>query len=246
MLLRSITKHVKEQNWFAVFVDFLIVVVGILIAFQITNWSEQKSARNDYDLAIERYKAEIDANLEALDTLDAESSEVLLQVNTAFDVLLACKDNAENRDLVDRGLNRALGTFGLTLRNSALRELTETQHLLAQQSELERQKFADIKYLMDVFLSEAEYLETIPLVQRLQDNPIISIGASEQRFVEYSGVDYSRKVRKMKLNLPLDQACQDNALIKSIYTWDRWQGAMPAVTRVLRAEFKTMQDWLEK
>lgn len=44
MLLRSITKHVKDQNWFAVGVDFLIVVVGILIAFQITNWSEKRQA----------------------------------------------------------------------------------------------------------------------------------------------------------------------------------------------------------
>jgi hypothetical protein len=47
MLLRSITKHVKDQNWFAVALDFVIVVVGILIAFQITNWA---SERNDRDL----------------------------------------------------------------------------------------------------------------------------------------------------------------------------------------------------
>ena len=40
MRLRSITKHVKDQNWFAVALDFFIVVVGILIAFQITNWNE--------------------------------------------------------------------------------------------------------------------------------------------------------------------------------------------------------------
>ncbi|MEP0200923.1 MAG: hypothetical protein ABJ084_03820 [Halioglobus sp.] len=45
MLLRRITEHVKEQNWFAVGLDFCIVVAGILIAFQITNWSEARSAR---------------------------------------------------------------------------------------------------------------------------------------------------------------------------------------------------------
>ena len=44
MLLRSITKHVKDQNWFAVALDFVIVVVGILIAFQITNWNESHKA----------------------------------------------------------------------------------------------------------------------------------------------------------------------------------------------------------
>ena len=42
MILRRITKHVKDQNWFAVGLDFFIVVLGILIAFQITNWSEAR------------------------------------------------------------------------------------------------------------------------------------------------------------------------------------------------------------
>jgi hypothetical protein len=50
MLLRSITKHVKDQNWFAVFLDFFIVVAGILIAFQITNSNEQRA-----DRSVERY-----------------------------------------------------------------------------------------------------------------------------------------------------------------------------------------------
>ena len=45
MLLRRITEHVKAQNWTAVALDFVIVVVGILIAFQITNWNDGRSAR---------------------------------------------------------------------------------------------------------------------------------------------------------------------------------------------------------
>ena len=49
MLLRRITKHVKEQNWFAVGLDFIIVVAGILIAFQITNWNEDRAAQAKLD-----------------------------------------------------------------------------------------------------------------------------------------------------------------------------------------------------
>lgn len=37
MLLRSISKHVKDQNWFAVALDLFIIVAGILIAFLIIN-----------------------------------------------------------------------------------------------------------------------------------------------------------------------------------------------------------------
>lgn len=47
MILRRITKHVKDQNWFAVGIDFVIVVAGILIAFQITNWSEERQGLNE-------------------------------------------------------------------------------------------------------------------------------------------------------------------------------------------------------
>ncbi|MEM7430509.1 MAG: hypothetical protein AAF351_01090 [Pseudomonadota bacterium] len=45
MLLRRITQHVKTQNWFAVGIDFVIVVVGVFIGIQVSNWND---ARVDY------------------------------------------------------------------------------------------------------------------------------------------------------------------------------------------------------
>lgn len=47
MRLRRITEHLKEQNWFAVGIDFIIVVIGILIALQIANWSEQEKEKTE-------------------------------------------------------------------------------------------------------------------------------------------------------------------------------------------------------
>ena len=46
MLLRSITKHVGEQNWVAVAIDFVIVVVGVFIGIQVA----KMSAIQDYML----------------------------------------------------------------------------------------------------------------------------------------------------------------------------------------------------
>ena len=40
MLLRRVTEHVKSQNWFAVWLDFVIVVVGVFLGIQIGNWNE--------------------------------------------------------------------------------------------------------------------------------------------------------------------------------------------------------------
>jgi hypothetical protein len=47
MLLRSITKHIKEQNWTAVSLDFVIVVIGVVIGIQVANWNEARVASEE-------------------------------------------------------------------------------------------------------------------------------------------------------------------------------------------------------
>lgn len=43
MLLRRITEHIKAQNWFAVGIDFIIVVVGVFIGIQVANWNDSRA-----------------------------------------------------------------------------------------------------------------------------------------------------------------------------------------------------------
>jgi len=45
MILRTVTRHVRDQNWVAVFLDFLIVVVGIFVGLQVTDWNAQRQAK---------------------------------------------------------------------------------------------------------------------------------------------------------------------------------------------------------
>lgn len=45
MLLRRITKHVKDQNWFAVVLDFSIVVLGIWFALIAGQWADNRQDR---------------------------------------------------------------------------------------------------------------------------------------------------------------------------------------------------------
>ena len=42
MILRRVTQHVKGENWFAVGLDFVIVVVGVFIGIQVANWNEAR------------------------------------------------------------------------------------------------------------------------------------------------------------------------------------------------------------
>ena len=42
MLLRRFTKHVTDQNWFAVCLDVIVVVLGIFLGMQVTEWNEDR------------------------------------------------------------------------------------------------------------------------------------------------------------------------------------------------------------
>ncbi len=45
MILRRVIEHVKAQNWTAVALDFVIVVVGVFIGIQVSNWNEARAQR---------------------------------------------------------------------------------------------------------------------------------------------------------------------------------------------------------
>ena len=76
MLLRRITQHVKDQNWFAVALDFLIVVVGILIAFQINAWSDRQADKRSLNTALKLLQDEIKANITTLETTSKLHSDI--------------------------------------------------------------------------------------------------------------------------------------------------------------------------
>jgi len=40
MILRRISRHLKEQNWTAIVLDFFIVVIGVYVGIQADNWNE--------------------------------------------------------------------------------------------------------------------------------------------------------------------------------------------------------------
>jgi hypothetical protein len=45
MILARLTRAIREQNWFAVLLEFLIVVAGVLLAFQISQFAAARSQR---------------------------------------------------------------------------------------------------------------------------------------------------------------------------------------------------------
>lgn len=66
MILQRISRAVREQNWFAVAIEFIIVIAGVVIGFQVTAWNESRNNQDRVEQAIERLQLETEQNIVAL------------------------------------------------------------------------------------------------------------------------------------------------------------------------------------
>ena len=176
MILRRLVSHLKDQHWTGVFIELAIVVLGVVIGMQVSNWNQTRADRVEYEAALSRLSTEIDTNLAALDAFDPEMANSLKIASHAFTVLQSCVDNEENLRIVNAGLEEIRGTSGLRLRRNALSEITSNPRLLSQQTTEQRKRFTELLFYFESLQPEADYLDRQPQDRRMEDNPIIRVG----------------------------------------------------------------------
>ncbi|MEX0299326.1 MAG: hypothetical protein AB3N28_09670, partial [Kordiimonas sp.] len=63
MIQYRFRKHISEQNWFAVSIDLLVVIVGIFLGMQVTEWNEERKAQLEENIYIEKLLIDMDHSL---------------------------------------------------------------------------------------------------------------------------------------------------------------------------------------
>ena len=63
MLLRSVIGHVREQNWTAIAIDFLIVVIGVYVGIEVSNWNERREDARRGAEYVDRLAADLQYNV---------------------------------------------------------------------------------------------------------------------------------------------------------------------------------------
>jgi len=59
MILRRVIQHFKHQEWTAIFLDFVIVVFGVFMGFQVQQWSIRAGQRASEKLYLNRLHGEV-------------------------------------------------------------------------------------------------------------------------------------------------------------------------------------------
>ena len=216
MLLRRVTKHVNDQNWFAVALDFVIVVAGVFIGLQVSQWNEDAQTQRAFEQAKSRLEAERLANLELTETFLSDVAARLERAEAAIEVLRTCEaDEASLRTLND-GLNQIRGTATLKLRMTALSAITQNSAFLSLMDEPEREQVKELERALTQAQTTLDFLETYPFTIHIEDSPAVSNGPL-QTFSAASDL----RIRQIYLDVPIEDACADDSVLKPFYRWER-------------------------
>lgn len=78
MILRRIVNGIKDQDWFVVSVEIMIVVLGIFIGLQVDDWSIERKNRELETYYFEQFAGELEETIQALE----QESDYALRVSS--------------------------------------------------------------------------------------------------------------------------------------------------------------------
>ncbi|GJL91338.1 hypothetical protein [Hyphococcus sp.] len=67
MILRRVIAHFRKQEWTAIALDFVIVVVGVFVGIQVSNWNGARIDQQRAQNYLERIGADLDADIAMID-----------------------------------------------------------------------------------------------------------------------------------------------------------------------------------
>jgi hypothetical protein len=98
MILRRVIAHFRKQEWTAIFLDFVIVVLGVFVGFQVNNWNEVRKERADESAALSQMHEEVVAVEDLSSRILSDRLATLHFLSEIVDRLYAGTDGAPTDD----------------------------------------------------------------------------------------------------------------------------------------------------
>ena len=129
MILRRIASALKRQDWATVLIEFILVILGVLIALQVNNWNEARIDKRVEQEAALRLHAELLANIDdAEERIQFYSGKQTL-LNEYYVFLTGGADSRPVDDALRAALCRQGVLFMGRQTNSVYQELISTGRL---------------------------------------------------------------------------------------------------------------------
>lgn len=99
MILRRVTDAFRRQDWFTVFVETMIVVLGVFLGLQVNNWNEARALREREAVYLEQLLIDLESDR----LTGARGVASANTIDTAAENLLAVLEGADGAEKVSDG-----------------------------------------------------------------------------------------------------------------------------------------------
>ena len=122
MLLRRVIDHVRKQEWTAIWIDLVIVVVGVFIGIQVSNWNDHRSTVRRAAAFSERLRSDLREEAWGYEMQVGYYTDVAAHGRRALDALAGGAPLPEEQLLI--AAYRATQFHGTIRRRATYEELT--------------------------------------------------------------------------------------------------------------------------
>lgn len=227
MLLRSVIDHVKAQNWFAVGLDFVIVVVGVFIGLQFGNWNQTRQQNQLYSEAFDRVIVEVQANLERLESSREDVKLKLPIVQQALEDLRACRSDNVARENIEAAFTPLGSSTRFTIDAKALDQLINNDDFLPFQTPDIRRRLLDLSTYLNSLQRRSDIFWEMRSANRNDTSGIVRPGPLAMKdpdqaleAIKMGATMGSEIVRPSVLAVSLTEACKDEAYLQEFYSWE--------------------------
>lgn len=202
MILRRLATSIRKQDWFAVVIETLIVVMGVYLGIQLGNWNAARSERAEGERLIERLYDEMTVSLENEADCLAYMEENLVRARSIFEELRT-REQGEGGEDAFRERFIAIGPW------------TDLCPIRATLDQLQGGQIAlvDDARLKDHILQFADYLDG-------SDTSVANLGSVYMSALQevFKSVDFAWDDGSRRLLTSFDEAADNQVLLRELET----------------------------
>lgn len=124
MILRRIIAHFRKQEWTAIALDFVIVVLGVFLGLQVNNWNEARAASRQEAALIAQLAGDLRSMRDSFVFADTIAQRTHDGWVVIFRALESCRPIEADPALVQYALARYQRTSQVNVQRTAYDELT--------------------------------------------------------------------------------------------------------------------------
>lgn len=100
MILRRLSQSLKEQNWTAIWIEFVLLVAGVFLGIQVANWNEDRANQKLAKVLTERLRADLRIEAWSYEFQIQYYQEVLFNAEKTLDALEGRSKESNERLLI--------------------------------------------------------------------------------------------------------------------------------------------------